>query len=82
MNFNTKTIMTAKSLLLLSLCAAIMFGRGLAQAADDSAPKLKFSAQPSDAEIFAAKALDEPLVPLPGEVRMNENQALAAALAA
>jgi RHS repeat-associated protein len=67
---------------LFLLCAALAWGRGAAMAADQPPGGLNFSAQPTDAELFAARVLDEPLVPLDGEVRMNENQALAAALTA
>src|SRR5436190_15771219 len=36
----------------------------------------KFSTSPSDAEIFAARVFDEPLVPLNGESHSDENKAL------
>jgi RHS repeat-associated protein len=82
MNLNPNTIMTSKPRLLVVLCAVLFCVGGATWAADQTVVKLNFSAQPTDAELFAARVLDEPLVPLDGEVRMNENQALAAALMA
>jgi len=82
MNLTTHKITPWRPQVLILLCAAFVFGRGTAMADHDAAGALSFSPQPTDAEIFAARVLDEPLVPLDGEARMNENQALAAALTA
>ncbi len=43
---------------------------------------LRFSAEPTDAEIFGARVFDEPLVPVDDQPSTQENQALAAALKA
>ena len=42
---------------------------------------LRFSAEPTDAEIFNARVFDEPLVPSDGQLKPEENRALAGALA-
>jgi RHS repeat-associated protein len=43
---------------------------------------LKFSAEPTDAEISGARVFDEPLVPADGQPKADENRTLAGALAA
>ena len=47
-----------------------------------AAGKLRFSEQPTDAEIFNARVFDEPLIPFGGKPNPAENAALAHALSA
>lgn len=47
-----------------------------------SLDRLRFSAEPTDSNIFDARVFEEPLVPLDGDYRVDENKALAAALKA
>jgi RHS repeat-associated protein len=79
MNLTIHKIAACSPQMLVLLCTAFVFGQGTANADHGAASALKFSAQPSDAELSFARVLDEPLIPLDGPVLMNENQALAAA---
>src|SRR5256885_6689060 len=64
-----------------SLGGVLLFGNLLASGEEPGQPnRLRFSARPTDAEIFGARVFDEPLVPLSAEPHAVENRALADAI--
>src|SRR5277367_380876 len=80
MNLTNHKIAECRSQMIIVLCATLVFGQGTAKADHGAASTLRFSAQPSDAELSSARVLDESLVPLDGPELATENQALAVAL--
>ena len=75
-------MLTVKRTSLLLACGLALAGAGLAAEPASPPAALHFSAEPTDAEIFSARVLDEPLVPTDNQPRVEENQALAGALSA
>src|ERR1700678_2961760 len=70
-----------KFILTFILCASLIASAENAQPqAQAAATALRFSAQPTDAEISNARVFDEPLLPIEGESTPAENRALADAL--
>src|ERR1700719_3640361 len=63
------------------LLGALLFCGRIAPGEESSQiPGPRFPAEPTDAEIFNARVLDEPLVPLNDRPLAEENKALASAL--
>jgi YD repeat-containing protein len=67
---------------LFLFCTIVVFHVERAGAETRVEGNLSFSAQPTDAELSAARVFDEPLIPLSAEPSAKEDKALAEALAA
>jgi RHS repeat-associated protein len=62
------------------LCGSLLWSPGAICAGSEPAAAWHFSPQPTDAELSAARVLDEPLVPLTQQSNAEEDRALATAL--